>query len=96
MSDEDKRRKYGPLSELARAWEAKKVKELGLEDVPWDASCLCQWCREEADSDEAPISGMTLALPVWLQEPPRGLVGSYANYPASRVLRRRRSLRRGR
>lgn len=33
-----------PLSPEARAWEIAKLRELGLDDVPWCSEDLCPFC----------------------------------------------------
>lgn len=57
-------KKYGPLSPKALAWEAERLRALGLTDVVWKADVCCLRCRraERADLDD-PAGGTS--LPPW-------------------------------
>jgi hypothetical protein len=46
------------LSFEARRWEQEKLRELGLEDVPWEPSEHCPWCGGATDEQEHDVAAV--------------------------------------
>ena len=44
----------GRLSLEARVWERRMLREMELEDVPWNARCCCPHCRRPGGEEDAP------------------------------------------